>query len=107
VRCRALLFQLSTWLLFLPLFCTPTALRKRISNGEVIEQLQRLGGDRLTSAPVLQVGDAREEDNRTGQRGLLGLPLAVQRIFLVKSHPTSAAPPSTKTTDITSHKILV
>uniref|UniRef100_A0A8C5NK18 Exportin 7 n=1 Tax=Junco hyemalis TaxID=40217 RepID=A0A8C5NK18_JUNHY len=37
------------------------ALPKRISDGEVVEQLQGLGGDRLAAAPVLQVGDAAKE----------------------------------------------
>lgn len=55
--------------------CTPTALLKRISNGEVIEQLQCLGGDRLAPTPVLQVGDATEEDNKDGSEGFARPPL--------------------------------
>lgn len=97
--CSSLMLQAS---------CTPRALPKRISNGEVIEQLQCLGGDRLAPTPVLQVGDAMEEDNKEGSEGFARLPfLLCGGFFQAKSHPTSAAPPSTETTDITSHKILV
>lgn len=40
----------------------------RISNGEVIEELQCLGSDGFTLPPVLQVGDStlREEEKDPG-----------------------------------------
>lgn len=77
--CSSLMLQAS---------CTPRALPKRISNGEVIEQLQCLGGDRLAPTPVLQVGDAMEEDNKEGSEGFARLPLfAVRRILPGKKSP--------------------
>lgn len=36
----------------------PTGRQERISNGEVIEKLQRLGGDWFAPSPVLQVSDS-------------------------------------------------
>lgn len=84
----------------------PTALLKRISNGEIIEQLQCLGGDRLTSTPVLQVGDAREEDNKDRSEGLARLPLccaADSSSSKVTQHHQLHPPPKPQTSQATKY----
>ena len=84
----------------------PAALVERISDGEVIEQLQRLGGDRLASAPVLQVGDAREEDNKDELEGFARLPLccaADSSSSKVTQHHQLHPPPKPQTSQATKY----
>lgn len=75
---------------FLPFPKDLGALPKRISNGEVVEQLQGLGGDRLTAAPVLQVGDAGEE--KTWIRGIF-LGIVVDFPSFLSPNSTGSSPP--------------
>lgn len=87
-----------------------TLAQKRISNGEVIEKLQCLGGDWFTAAPVLEVGDAGGQKEKTTQETLL-ICLFSLRVGIRKSsitnHHTSASPITDITTTKNGYKISV